>query len=287
MNKIYRKILITVSFATLILSCKNQEKMPMSFFVAGHVYGSPYDTLPGIHPPFQLEKEYLRSYQNMKFGVFTGDIVNKSKSSHWDSVDVFIEALGYDVHFAVGNHDEGHKTLYTSRYGKTYYSWNQNGNLFIVLNPLLYGWIINQDQLKFLKECLENVSEFRNIFIFFHQVLWEDRIDRTYGILPNSFEGRADSINFDSEIIPLLKDTQKPVFLFAGDVGATLDKTAIAVVYKDNITMIASGMGSGKNDNYIIVDIDTLGKVKLHLRWMDKKATHEILCCNELVFPKF
>lgn len=287
MNQIKCKIIIAVSFLLLLSGCKKSESKNFSFFVAGHVYGSPYDTNFVIHPPFNEDKKFLREYPNMEFGVFTGDIVRKSVNSNWDNVDNFVKDLNMPVYFAVGNHDEGHKELFASRYGKTYYSWKSKENLFIILNPLLYGWMINGDQLTFLMNELESSSDYKNIFIFLHQVLWEDLNGQRYGIRPNSFEGRADSINFYSEIWPLLENTKKPVYMFAGDVGATLDKTAIAVNYKRNVTMIASGMGSGKNDNYVIVEINGLGKVNLKLRWLENQTLHDILCCNELVYPAY
>jgi hypothetical protein len=286
MNKIFYIVCTACIFSIVFVSCKSKYS-GFSFFVAGHVYGSPYDTAYQIHPPFNAESKFLQAYPNIEFGVFTGDIVRKSVKSNWDSVDVFVKDLGMPVYFAVGNHDEGHKELYAARYGKTYYSWKNNENLFIVLNPLLYGWIINGEQLSFLKEELKAANQFKNIFIFLHQVLWEDPGKNVFGIRPNSYEGRADSINFNSEILPLLQDTQKPVFIFAGDVGATLEHTAIAVSYNENVTFMASGMGSRKNDNYIIVDVDPNGQVKLNLRWMENKAVHQIECCKDIVYPIF
>lgn len=75
-------VFIFVFFAFLFLSCEKNERkhenesiIDYSFFVAGHVYGSPGVDNAGVHPPFKNQFEYLKNDPTMKFGVFTGDIV--------------------------------------------------------------------------------------------------------------------------------------------------------------------------------------------------------------------
>jgi hypothetical protein len=55
------------------------------------------------------------------------------------------------------------------------------------------------------------------------------------------------------------------VYLFAGDLGAN-SKAEPYLYYKDkNIIYTAGGMGTGINDNYMLVEIDEFGVVNLNI----------------------
>ena len=267
--------------ALLLAGCKAPQAY--RFFVAGHVYGSGLDKSPGMHPPFVADFDFIRKHTDMRFGVFTGDIVYYSRDSYWDVVDQQIEQLGIKVHFATGNHDEGHKSPYKERYGKTFYHFEQEGDLCIVLNPGLGGWNIWGEQMDFLKATLANVKRYHNIFIFFHQVLWWEPDNAYAAIRFNSTDGRAPDINFWPEVVPLLEATQKPVFLFAGDVGADPRKTAFSFHTFNNIRMISSGMGNGKMDNYLLVDVNRKKQTSLSIRWVKTDSLQAMSLHKKLI----
>ncbi|MCB0686316.1 MAG: metallophosphoesterase [Saprospiraceae bacterium] len=269
-----RLVSYILSSIFLLYSCSKQDT-GYSFFVAGHTYGSPLDTLPGLHPPFVHDFDYLHTLPKMKFGVLTGDMVYHSRSKYWDIVDKELSTLSIPIYFVAGNHDEGNGSLYQSRYGRTYYTFNYLNDLFLVLNPGLAGWNIQDDQLLFLKGQLEDAQKYRHIFIFFHQVLWQS-IDRYADLRINSKDGKAPSINFWTEIEPLLKKLENQIFLFAGDVGATPDKTSFFYDRYDNITFVASGMGNLIQDNYVIVDVSQDGKVDIKIRWIGTSITQSV-----------
>jgi len=58
--------------------------------------------------------------------------------------------------------------------------------------------------------------------------------------------------NYWSDIHPLLKAYQQTVYLFSGDVGCRSAVTPYTFRYSDNVKFIASGMGNGTNDNYVL-----------------------------------
>ena len=148
------------------------------------------------------------------------------------------------------------RELYESRYGRTYFSFKHRSDLFIVLDPNLNAWNISDEQLNFLKRILiENTSSVDHVFVFFHQVLWWSPDNRYRKIVLNSTEGRAKSINFWSEVEPLFSGLEIPVTMFAGDVGAFNTGSEYTEHRDGNITYIASGMGSGVKDNFVIVNI--------------------------------
>ncbi len=246
-------------------SCPEQDppttKIAYKFFVAGHVYGYPGESEEniGVHPPFKAKLDLLKNDQNLAFGVFTGDIVyNGSLAKEWDELDADIATINKPVYFAPGNHDIANskkRALFTERYGPSYRSFMKNKDLFLILDPNLDKWNISGAQLDWLKkEVATKASKAENVFIFFHQILWWAKDNEYKNYPPNSPSGRAEEINFFSEIYPLFETLENNVYMFAGDTGVY--ERGIMYDKKDNITLIASGMGGRKQDNFIIVKVN-------------------------------
>lgn len=243
-----------------VYCCKNYNRKDLdikySFFVAGHTYGKPGDTTGGLYKPFMDKTNLIKDNDNIKFGVFTGDIVVKANEKYWDLVDRDLKSLGKPVYFAPGNHDMGNRKLFIERYGPSYYSYIYENDIFIILDPNIDRWNITGPQLYFLDSTLENINDSVNhVFVFLHQLLWCDSENIFRNIRLNSKSGRADSINFWPEIIPLFQKVPKDIVFFAGDLGASRNNDDYMYYKQKNITFIASGMGEGKGDNFIIVDV--------------------------------
>jgi len=229
----------------------DDESKTYSFFVAGHVYGKPGETETniGVHPPFKQKLEMIKNNAEIKFGVFTGDIVfDALKENEWDEVDQDIAFINKKVYFAPGNHDVGNakkKAIFTRRYGPTYQRFMQGEDLIIILDPNLNGWSIKGDQLTWLKEQLDsNKDTARNIFVFFHQLLWWTPENEFKSYKPNSTSGGKGDNNFFTEVYPLFSNLGKPIYMFAGDTGVY--EKGVMYHKDNNITFIASGMG-GQN----------------------------------------
>ncbi len=263
----FRNRIIEMFFAAGIFfnlaSCQTDNEVPdttvynrYSFFVAGHTYGKPGVDNAGVHPPFKRKFDLIKSDTLIKFGILTGDIVLNGTAKNWDEVDKDIEELGVPVYFAAGNHDMSDRELFESRYGKTYYSYVYNNDLFIILDPNLDSWNISGEQLQFLTDELrEKAGDAADIFILFHQVLWWSADNIFSNLQVNSLALRADTINFWSEVEPLFHSLPNSVYLFAGDVGAYDNGDEFMYYHYDNITFIASGMGGEARDNFVIVDV--------------------------------
>ncbi len=248
-----------------------------AFFVAGHAYGKPGIFNGGLHLPFKEKFNLLRNDPELQFGILTGDIVYKSSVKAWDKVDVDINALGKKVYFTPGNHDVGNRALYESRYGRTYNSFVYESDLFILLDPNIDSCNISGEQLIFLKRTLQENSEIvNNIFVFFHQVLWwsPDNIYKNFKI--NSTEGRRETINFWDEVEPLFSSLPNPVYMFAGDVGAIPKREAWMYHTYKNINLVASGMGGGTHDNFIIVHVHENKDVSYELIFLGEGETNAL-----------
>lgn len=248
---------------------------PYTFFAAGHTYGSPGTDNAGFHPPFTA-KFNLINKRNIDLGFLLGDIVNVGSAKNWDEVDSVLNYLDNETYFAVGNHDMTDRPLFESRYGKTYFNFKHNEDLFIVLDPNIDQWNILGEQLNFLQDVLDKESnEARNVFVFFHQLIWIDRKNNKYStVAPNSFEGRADTINFWTEVEPLFNALPNEVYMFAGDIGAAHWSDDAMYDHYDNITFIATGMGEGVGDNFVFIDVDETGKVSFELISLNEDDIH-------------
>jgi len=258
------KRLLFIFLVSFFFSCKketnnsftNPPTIEYSFFVAGHTYGKPGVDNVGFHPPFQNKFDYLKNDTTLQFGMLTGDIVSEGTEKNWDEVDGEIANLNMPIYFAVGNHDMSNRTLFETRYGATYFSFIQNDDLFIILDPNLDAWNITGTQLDFLKNEINiHSNSVDNIFVFFHQLLWWSSDNIYQNIVLNSTEGRAESINFWTEIEPIFHQLENKIVMCAGDVGAHASGDEFMYHTYDNITFVASGMGGEERDNIVIIDV--------------------------------
>ena len=262
-----------------------------SFFVAGHVYGTPGESEDniGVHPPFKKKLGLLKNDSSIAFGVFTGDIVyNGALEKEWDELDADIATIGKPVYFAPGNHDIANskkRAVFERRYGDSYRSFTHKKDLFIILDPNMNKWNISGDQLTWLqKEISEKAKISRNIFVFFHQVLWWSAQNEYKGYPPNSPSGRAEEINFFSEVYPLFHGLQNKVYMFAGDTGVY--ETGYMYAQDQNITLIASGMGGRKQDNFVIARVNEDGSLNFDLISLNGETIDALGKLEDYVLPQ-
>lgn len=242
-----------------------------SFFVAGHSSGVQGRNNIGLSPSFKDKFPLIKANDNIQFGILTGDIVSPFPDEQdWIEVDQDIDTLGLPVYFTVGNHDMENRPVYENRYGKTYYKFLHENDLFIVLDPNVDGWNISGEQLNFFKETIdENSENVDNIFIAFHQILWRTFNNEEFDYIRwNTGAGRADTINFWSTLVPYVKNTNKEVIFLGGDYGTSW---SLMLSYDkiENLTFIGSGMANGDSSNFLITHV-----------LEDKSLLYEAICLH-------
>lgn len=276
------RALLIVYISILTFGCSNKKELESSFFVAGHTYGNPKErgTIKGLYRPFKDKFEFINTQDKIKFGVLLGDVVWLPEN--WPEAKQDIAKLQIPVYIARGNHD-GPLANFEQDFGKSYKQFIKQDNLYIILDPNLDHWNISNEQLKFLQNALKNKPKsIKNIFIFSHQLLWWSK-EKLSKPRPNSLDIRAEKTNFWTTIEPLLRNQKLPVFLFAGDVGAFSKERKkrdhiIEYFYHkdDNITFIATGMGGGVRDNFILVDVYNDGSVEFRLIHLNGNNIHSL-----------
>ncbi len=241
-----------------------------SFFVAGHIYADCCrdNDYVGIHAPFKAKIGDIGAIPGMSFGFLTGDAVIASTQKHWAEFDSAIAALEFPIFLAPGNHDKtGDQRYVIERFGQPFRSFVHEENLFIVLDTNLDDGRITGSQLDFLKTTLSAAGRYANVFIFVHHVIWwrEDNSFRDVKI--NYRPSETGSPNFWQDVEPLLRRAKTDVYVFAGDVGGRSDHLPSYFRY-DNIRLIASGMRGGRNDNFLVVTVNTDKTVGIDLMWL-------------------
>jgi hypothetical protein len=288
------KMLIGLFLLSLV-SCSSRQTdkdtLEYSFFVAGHVYGYPGESEEniGVHPPFKEKLDRIQKDSSIAFGVFTGDMVyNGALEKEWDELDDDIATLGKPVYFAPGNHDIAHSTkrvVFERRYGPSYRSFTHNKDLFILLDPNYDQWNISGDQLTWLQNEIQTKAKTsRNIFVFFHQLLWWSAENEYKGYPPNSPSGRAATINFFTEVHPLFETLENEVVMFAGDTGVY--DTGFMYSKNKHITFIASGMGGRKQDNFITTSVNTDGSIHFDLIALNGETTDALGKLEDYQLPQ-
>lgn len=253
----------TVTYTTLhdgkshVKSVRNPQ-LAYAFYTAGHIYGShekantpQQDT---IHPPFQAALPAIANNDDITFGVLTGDTVYKPSTASYGNFKKSMAGTEKPYYIAPGNHDLDGSGIFTVNFGPTYQSFLQDKTLFIILTPH-NNWELDVEQLDFLKQNLnENKGQVSNIFIFTHYLFWLDGKQFSW-IIPNGGPYKENKSNFWTEVAPLFAGFDENVYFIAGDVGAFPGQKAAVYEREGNLHFIASGMGGGTEDNYLIVSV--------------------------------
>lgn len=270
------KALVFIVFLLVVSKGFTQDSVKYSFFTAGH--SSHYI---GLNPRFVSHFDYLDSFEGMSFGFLLGDMVAANpQEEDWIEVDEDLSLLSTPHYKVAGNHDMEDRELYENRYGPTYYSFKNEKDLFIVLDPNLDGWNISGDQLEFYKEEIqENKDSVDHIFIMHHQLLWKEPGGLYDEIQWNSDAGRSENVNFWSELIPEVQGLDCEVFFYSGDVGGAPWSSDFMYDSFLNIHFIATGMGDPEGENMVITNVMSDGTVDFELICLSSSEMH---CFGEL-----
>jgi len=204
----------------------------------------------------------------MKLGFLLGDTVNKQSRREMGFLQRDLAKLSADldldhIYIAPGNHDVGvgpysaERDIFSENFGKGFRSFVFKNNLFIILDAGLDGWNISGEQLNMLKRLESSNKQYKNIFIFSHQLIWLKANNEFKGLIPNDLSEKGGlEINFWTEVFPILKNLKGRKFFISGDVGLFRNGSEFFYNKYDDFNFIATGMGSGSRDNYLIFHIN-------------------------------
>jgi hypothetical protein len=242
---------------------------PYSFLIIGHGYGAHSDS-PYPADSLVAFSDKIRE-MDVEFIIFPGDIMQHGTELEMDIVkNHLFPKLGKKAFIAPGNGDIVNRKLYEKYFGKTYFSFLHEGDLFIFLDSEMDNGDILGDQLEFALSQIERTKEnegIRNVFIVSHRLVWSMGNPALEAIIP-LVNGPAmhpsQSNGFFKNVFPLLKSLKDtPIYLIAGDVG---QYWSIPAFYQKDpnfpqITYIATGIGETEKDAIVKVNLSSEGEV--------------------------
>jgi len=255
---------------SLINDSGNTEEPIITFAVAGHVYGNSDHYTHSIYPSFLKKFREDDAARNFDYLFLTGDVVYDTTFSTSKFVEAQLDSLNISWFIAQGNHDL--QTLFDKKLNdRSDVDMNlirYRKNEFLVFNTSKPGWSIGKDEMLMLKHYLSNVNpdSTDNIFVFTHQLWWERNTPHTfelYSIRPNSFALYDGPSDFWKDVFPSFDSTGIETWFFAGDVGADEKLESYYEDQHNQFHFYASGMGGGKADNYLIVEVYQNGHVDI------------------------
>ncbi len=243
------------------------EKPVFQCVVAGHVYGNPENYTHSLYPKFIKIMDSLTKERTIDQLILTGDVVADTLPEIWNKVKTELEELEVkDWKIARGNHDlstyldqniqaENHLALY-------------HGNaLLLILNTSINGWGLDKIQVDFVQKSVFQMPDSINqIMVFTHQLWWLKNSPESFeldSIRPNSFalfDGQSD---FWSTGFSAFQKCEKQIYFFAGDLGADPQIESYYEDHHKNFHFFGSGMGSGKEDNLLVISIYQNSPVKI------------------------
>ncbi len=236
-----------------------EEEQPIYTFVAaGHAYGNPDTYTSSVYPPLLEQLDSLIAVRPLDQIILTGDVVAHPTEENWETVRHELDSLAItEWHIAPGNHDISH---YMDQHIQSvkYMALERANSLFLILNTSHEGWTVDSTQAKFIEASLDSVESDQPIFVFSHQLWWENHPPAEFdldSLRPNSFALIEGETDFWEDAFPYFDALEQDVFFFAGDMGCYFGLPGYYEGHYENFHFYGSGMGGAVEDNLIYVQI--------------------------------
>ena len=199
----------------------NDTACNYSFLVSGHFHGEstnistfPASTvLANIDTLNALNSNFLMSLGDLFLDVTETDLEHYKNS--------LFRKLKMPLLNAVGNHDLANGNRYEKIFGKTYFSFTDHTELFIILNTEVNDGSILGDQLEMFKTAMKSAgsSGIKNIFIFSHRPIWAEENSKYKNLFEGNTRSQFGKPNFESTIRPLLINSSSSIYWISGSLA--------------------------------------------------------------------
>lgn len=246
----------------------------ITFLVGGHLSGNANNGYPAGTLLASIDSI---NEINPSLLISLGDLFYNAQKDFPNYNHSFFSKVTFPTFNAVGNHDLSKKGGYDNLYDYTFFSFEINSNLFLILDTERADGTIEGEQLEFFKDALSK-QPFKNIFIFSHRPIWVDNNEKFEGL----FKGYKESLignNFDKTIYPMLERLDIPVYWFAGSTGPA-HCSFFWHQKKDNIYYIQSAIRDFLEDGLLIVYIDKSQQVSFSTLSLTKSNLQPLAAYN-------
>ncbi len=231
-----------------------------SFIVSGHFHGASTNNSTFPASSILANIDSINSLNSL-FLMCLGDLfldVNDNYINHY-KYSLF-DKLKMPFFNSVGNHDLA-GNYYENNYGKTFFSFINESELFIVLNTELNDGSIKDEQLKFLSYTLDSAvnKNIKNIFIFSHRPIWSERIDKYSKLFTDNTRTAIGKNNFNEDLKPLLQKVSKNknVYWISGSMGGSAPASFFYDKNEDmNVTFMCTAIRDLPRDALLQVKVN-------------------------------
>lgn len=278
MNKIYFIVVMFLSLfglaneKTEIDSPFNQQEIindstgNYSFIVSGHFHGSGNNRTGYPTNTLLANLNWINSSDNSML-ISLGDLFLDVSNDIPQYKKSLFSQLKLPMFNAVGNHDLT-GSIYQDNFGETFYYWQINNDIHVVLDTELDDGSLKDEQKKMLENVntLTKSGSISNVFIYSHRTIWA----KTYTELDLLFQDNTQAIlgnNFESEVLPLLKEIKlnSNVFWFSGSLGSA-PASFFQFKDKNDIQYIATAIRGLPRDAVLIVNVNKKGNVSFETK---------------------
>ena len=254
---------------TLLIYFLNPDYKILFF---GHAYGS-----GDIENQSDLSfTNYIKNYSDdHDLFVFGGDFIKNCNSNiEIEKFKKNINKVYDDSIFIYGNHEfycyESDNIEFIKKHENSSLVVNDNIMFFINSN------FENINQVEKLVDRISKSLSYSRIFIFNHQTFFEksDLLLR-----PNSREFYELGYTFLDKIIAL---NHSNIYLISGDIGSTIFQHDLIYYKKNNINMLASGLGNERNNYGIEIVFNNKDQVHFNKLNLDSKEKTKLFPMNRM-----
>jgi len=236
----------------------NDKNTYKNILIIGHAYGHPYGTNNGIYP--KLINHLNSQKQEWDYIISAGDSVKVASRNNFIIASNQLKKFSNNVIFVPGNHEIGtidkdfklSVNIFLNQFKTLFNFIKISDTLIFTINTNNKGWNVDEIQKLKIKKIIEENPNTNNIIIISHQLIWANKFKNL--VFPNNIYPKDTKSNFN-EFENFLKNYNKNLFFVSGDVGALYNRSHTFCKTNQNISYIATGMGSGLHDNYLTVNI--------------------------------
>jgi len=237
------------------LEFESDSTTTYSFIVSGHFYGNQTNQTGYPCNTLLANLDWLNT-SNTKAVFCLGDMFGNVATDIDNYKQSLFSKLNKPLFNAVGNHDLK-EDLYQNNFGKTYYYFEVNNDIHIILDTELDNGNIKGEQLEMLKQALEitKTKQINNVFIYTHRTLWAKHFEELNGLFKDNTQSVLGN-NFKTEVLPILDQIKlnAKVFWFSGSIGGNAP-ASFFYFPKNELTFIGTAIRGLKRDAVLIVEV--------------------------------
>ncbi len=227
-----------------------------SFIISGHFHGASTNASTFPSSTIQASIDTLNSL-NPLFLMSLGDMfidVNETYIHHYQKS--LFDKLKMPLFNAVGNHDVSNGNMYEKLFGKSYFSFRNGTEVFIILDTEKDDGSVMADQLAFLTDALK-LSFSKNIFIFSHRPVWAENSERYKKLFNGNTRTMFGSNNYENVVRPLLMkySKEKNIYWVSGSLGGGPASFFYDKEIATNITFMQTAIRDQQRDAVLRVNV--------------------------------